>query len=93
MGNLFAPYKNDSPAAIEINGHKLLILTMHEDDMTEELSIVGGNKVRELDFGDDDTKAIASLVESINAGVVLTPPGMKISTMIRALKEELPWVH
>jgi len=93
MGIFFAPYINDCPAPVEINGHRLLILTPERDNIREALPSLGGDEIREIFLGADETKVLADLALSVNAGVVLTPPGMTISTMIKNLENELPWVH
>lgn len=87
------PYIDEKPAAIDIKGHRVLILTCSSDDMIGSLNVLGGTSIRELDFIGDETQALGELAASIDAGVVLAPPGVSISTMIYSLKEQLPWVH
>ena len=93
MSKLFIPYIDDSPAAIEIKGHKVLLLTTNLDSMEEELEVLGGNEVREMEIYDDGTAELAELAESISGGVVLTPPGVSVSTMINSLEQELQWMQ
>lgn len=93
MGKFFVPYNDNCPAAINIKGHKLLILASTEDELWQGLECVGGNKVREMTFFSDETELIADLAAKVKGGVVLTPPGMSVSAIIKNLEDELPWIH
>ncbi len=96
MTRFFVPFLDDEPAAIEVNGHKLLIVTSESADMIADLEVLGGAEIREIALADDDSegsKLMADLAADINGGVVLTPPGVSPRTMIEDLSEELPWIH
>ena len=92
-GKFFVPYQADGPAAIDIKGHKLLILSYSEEDMVRELEILGGDEIREVTYIHDENELLADLAAEINGGVVLTPPGTSVATMIKSLESELPWIH
>lgn len=96
MDKFFVPYIDDSPAAIDINGHRVLIVTSEPDDMIPDLEILGGEEIREVQIfedQDDESEELANLAATINGGVVLTPPGVRPRAMIENLEEELPWIH
>lgn len=92
MGKVFVPYVDDQPAAVEVNGHRLLILTSLPEDMAEDLELLGGSEIREVQYSDEDTMLV-DLAANINGGVVLAPPGTSPRSMIDSLSAELPWIH
>ena len=96
MEKYFLPYYHNLPAAIEIKGHRLLIVTCNEEDMLDELSALGGDEIREIQVGDfelEPSNALATIAAENNCGVVLTPPGISPSLMISSLERQLPWVN
>ena len=96
MTTYFIPYVQDRPAAIDIKGHKLVLVTTRRDDIAEDLTSVGGEAIREMRLNDnvmDQTTELSKLAASVNGGIVLTPPGVSVASMIRNLERELPWLH
>ena len=96
MVKVFVPYIHNVPAALEINGHKVLIICADSDDIVGELDIVGGDEIRELVLGEgshEQSELLADLAADIEGGVVLSPPGVPPSAMINNLRQELPWIH
>ncbi len=96
MSKFFVPYLENNPAAIDIKGHRLLIVSKSEDEMLSELETIGGSELIEMSLPDDVEKSeiiLSSLAEKIDGGVVLNPPGMSVSDLIQSLHEELPWIH
>jgi hypothetical protein len=96
MTVFFVPYSGDAPAAIEINGHKVLIVASDSEDIQTDLSLIGADDVREVYLGRDDediSEVLADLAANVGGGVVMTPPGVSPSDMIDNLSRELPWIH
>lgn len=96
MATVFVPYTHNRPASIEIKGHRLLILAAEEDDLLIDLDEVGGTEVRELQLRDENeaqSKELSQLAEDIQGGIVITPPGIRASVMIKNLEVQLPWVQ
>lgn len=93
MRKYFIPYAGKNPAAIDIKGHKLLILSSEKNSLNEQLQFFGGNEIKELRFIDENSKLLEDLAEQIDGGVVLTPPGVSVSILLRNLEKELPWIH
>ena len=96
MPKLFVPYANDKPVPIEVNGHRLLILTRASEDMLSDLKLLGGEEIREIQLTDSkaaESEALADLASTGQCGVVLAPSGIPPSAMIQSLESELPWIH
>lgn len=93
MGTFFIPCAGKNPVAVDVKGHRLLILSSLPEDVIGELETLGANVVQEVTLGENDTRALARLAESVKGGVVLSPPGVSVSAMIRNLEAELPWLH
>lgn len=96
MDKFFVPYSDGAPLALNIKGHKVLIVTTDSEDMVEDLDALGGNEVLEIELPDgevDYSQVLADLAARINGGVVLAPPGVTPTAMIHDLEAELPWIH
>lgn len=93
MSKLFVAYSGDTPAAIDIKGHRLVILSNSIEDIADGLPLLGADAIREIDVVSDDTASLAELAATVNGGVVVTPNGMSVSSMIVDLERDLPWVH
>ncbi|HQH28242.1 MAG TPA: hypothetical protein PLP17_12655 [Oligoflexia bacterium] len=97
MEKFFIPYAGDLPAAIDIKGHRLLIISTDHDEIEYSLATLGGSEIREIELRasnpDEASSVLAGLAANINGGVVLAPPGIPVSAMICSLEQELPWIH
>ncbi|MFN8392103.1 MAG: hypothetical protein U0136_17560 [Bdellovibrionota bacterium] len=96
MTKYFVPYSKDIPAAVDVKGHRLLLVSTDAEEILNELETLGGDTIRELivkDGLEEQSSALTDLAASVNGGVVLTPPGVSPSSMIRNLEHELPWLH
>ena len=93
MDRYFIPYNEGIPVAIDIKGHRLLVVSTECDPLIEELELIGGDDLRVLDLDEDDKNTLTDLAASINGGIVVTPPGLSLSAMLESLEDELPWVH
>ena len=90
---VFVPYVDESPAAIEINGHRLLIVRADVESDVTDFEFVGATEIREYSLDDDDTELLASLASQVDSGVVIAPPEMPLSAVIADLQSGLPWLH
>ena len=96
MGKYFIPYADDLPAVVNIKGHRVIIVGSKEEDFLGELALIGGDELREIDLpleALEQSTRLAELAADVSGGVVLSPPGVSPSVMIRDLEEQLPWVH
>ncbi len=87
------PYSGETPAALEIKGHRILIVSTSPDEAIDGLEFTGGDEIREIDIQKNETDALSELALSIHGGVVLAPTGVEMSDMVHSLERELPWVH
>ena len=98
MESVFVPFAGDGPKSVEVNGHTLLIVGAAAEDLLADLHSIGADEIREfpvLDDGEDSTEmdVFDSLAERIGGGIVVSPKGVSLSTMIRSLEAELPWIQ
>ncbi len=93
MTKYFIPFTSNCPRAIEVKGHRLVIVTTNRRELKDFGDFLGTEEIREFCLPDNENEALATLAASVQVGVVVTPPGMSISTIISSLENELPWVH
>lgn len=96
MGKMYVPYSKDLPATICVNGHRLVIVSKSSHTFVKDLEIVGGDSVREIPISkdsQDEALALAHLATTIKGGVVMAPGQMRLTTMIKSLEKQLPWLH
>lgn len=91
MERLFVPYAGASPATVEVNGHRLIMVSADSAALSESLDTLGADEVR-LVSGDSPRALLDTLSKKCNAGVVLTPPELPVEEVLRSLELELPWV-
>lgn len=93
---VYVPYSKDTPATININGHKLVIVSKNSKTLLDGLQSVGGDSVREIPINEgvkEEALALAELATIIKGGVVMAPSSVKLTTMIKSLEKQLPWLH
>ena len=96
MKNLFVPYAGKRPAALSINGHRLVILSADRLAVEESLNLLGGDRVKRVDVSgsrEHQEAAISKLARSAHGGVVIAPADVNVGELIRNLSDELPWVQ
>lgn len=96
MQKVYVPYKDDVPAAVYINGHRVLIVCSESKDIVADLPLPSDTEIREMEIAEDDatqSQVLADLAAGINGGVVVTPPGISAKDLIANLEQELPWIH
>jgi hypothetical protein len=96
MAKYFAPYVGKEPAALSINGHKLLIVARDRSCLEDALEIIGGDRVKGFQAGrsrESRDDLFERLAKKINGGVVIAPPHTEVSDIIRNLEIELPWLQ
>jgi hypothetical protein len=93
MGKYFVPYEQNRPVAIEVKGHRLLVVASSPDSLLKGENLFIGDEIREIRAASNKDDVLASLAASINGGIVVAPPGMSMSLMLMSLEEQLPWVH
>ena len=96
MSRFFVPYCGSKPAAISVNGHRLLILAKEKISIEEELSSVGADSLKTISVGnskEEENRALNKLAKKMNAGVVIASEGLEVRDIIRSLESQLPWVQ
>ncbi len=93
MSKYFVPYQDDHPAFVEIKGHRVLIVTPRQEEMVVDLPMIGGTTVREVETESDSPVELAHLADTIQAGIVIAPPGVRLGEIVFSLHAELPWLH
>ena len=96
MSQLFAPFKGSHPAAVTINGHRLIILATERSELEDYLELVGGDRLRRLRVRDSQQgpeRVLKRLAHRVQGGVVIAPPDTSVPALIESLREQLPWVQ
>ena len=93
MTTVYIPYEQDRPAAVEINGHRLLILVPSREELEQVLGTCGADEGRQVELGGDETDAREELATAVEGGGVGEPTVVTGPDMVQSLRSELPWVH
>lgn len=92
----FVPYMGDKPAAVHINGHRLLILAKDIHPFEEGLHYLGADSVRGVRVGAsqaEEAKALTKLSRKAKAELVIAPSDLQLAEVIRNLESQLPWIQ
>lgn len=96
MADLFVPYKKRKPATVSINGHTLVILAHESSTLSEEMDLLGADRIRSVHIGNDKIaveKMIGKIAREIDGGVVIAPAEVNLKDVLKNLESELPWVQ
>ncbi len=96
MKRFYVPYSGNQPAAVLINGHRMLILANSRETLEEDLAFFGADQVRQVQAGDSASEAqlvLGRLASSAKGGVVVAPSDVGLRDVIRNLESELPWLQ
>ena len=96
MASYFVPYQDGEPALLEINGHRLVILTEDKKSLQDGLSLFGADSLETVTCGDSEEESeelLRELAEEVNGGVVVAPNTVTLHELLYNLQNELPWLH
>jgi hypothetical protein len=96
MSNYFVPYAGSRPAATNINGHKLLILSQEASVFDENLEAIGADHVKQVRVGEskeEEERVLTKIAKSVQAGLVIAPSEVGVVDVIRNLETQLPWIQ
>lgn len=96
MTNFFVPYAGKKPAALCINGHRLLILAHDKMLLEDNLVRFGGDRLRRIVGGEsveEQEQVLDRLAHRANAGVVIAPADVSVDDLIKNLEDQLPWLQ
>lgn len=93
MEPIFVPYAGTHPATIDINGHRLVILSQEREQLEDCLELLGGDHVFEVDQTNFETseEVLQGLAEESKARLVVTPLDVEIPQVLEQLRINLPW--
>lgn len=96
MSTFYVPYKGKKPAALSINGHRLVLLFRDKEVLKEGLERVGATRIQRVRGGAtqvEEAEALQAIGGLANGGVVIAPPDSMVDDIIRSLESELPWLQ
>ncbi|MDC0357527.1 hypothetical protein OAO01_01830 [Oligoflexia bacterium] len=96
MTEYFIPYAGKQPASLNINGHKLVIVSQDRQELMDHLQVLGGDRLEELRSGasrEEEQELLEDLADRIDGGVVVAPSDIELDEVIRDLQSELPWIQ
>jgi hypothetical protein len=96
MTQIFIPYAGKAPAAVDINGHRLVIVSQDPDELQSNLSMLGGDRlemIQVLGSKAEEEELLEEIADSVDGGVVLAPTDIELAEVLRDLESELPWIH
>ena len=96
MESFYVPYTVKKPAAVCINGHRLVILSHEKDTLEEDLDLLGADRVKSVKFGKtdhDQEEFLGKIARQVDGGVVIAPSGIGLRDVIKNLETELPWLQ
>lgn len=96
MDKVYVPYSGNSPVPVIINGHRMLIVAPVEDVLEDSLDLVGADRIEELELGESEEEKTATfheLAREYGAQVVVAPGEVELSSLLKSLEYQLPWVQ
>ncbi|MCI5066601.1 hypothetical protein MRY87_12835 [bacterium] len=96
MVRFFIPFTGTSPAALQINGHNLLLVSRDPRDMEECLGLFGADCVKSVFSFEAEENAheiLERLADDIQGDVIIAPEDSPLEEIVSELHEELPWLH
>jgi hypothetical protein len=96
MSFFYVPYSGRKPKAVEINGHRLVILTKDKQILSDHLQSIGADtlrRVKTIEEPENDVGLIDKIARSAKAGIVFAPDEAPLADVIRELEQQLPWLH
>ena len=96
MSIYYIPYHGRKPAAVVINGHRLVILSQNKESLQQDLPMLGADQVKSVESEvevEDNLPLIDRIAKNAKAGVVFATGETNIPEVIKNLEEQLPWLH
>lgn len=96
MIKYFVPYSGKKPTPVLVNGHRFILLSKEKESFEQDLSTVGGDRVKMFKVGDsvkDEEQFLADIACKNESGIAILPPDIKASDFLKSLEAQLPWLH
>lgn len=97
MTNLYVPCSGRRLASLDVNGHKVLILSADRESLEESLHVCGADRVQKVEVGQSSAEldlALSKLAKRMRGGdIIVAPSHVPVIDLVRQLHDELPWYH
>lgn len=95
METLYAPFLNNQPATVTINGHRVVVVSADPTVLEDSLEILGATSVAPLgtDAVGAPDEVVDDLARASAAHVVVAPSEVSVAEMLSSLTEALPWIQ
>lgn len=96
MNTFFVPYVGRRPAAVDINGHRLVIVSPSRRPIEDNLQFFGADRVRRVRVADapkENELVLGQMAKRVGGGVVVAPADVAIEEVVRNLQFQLPWLQ
>jgi hypothetical protein len=96
MERYYIPYKGSQPAAININGHSVLIVSSDRDALVEHLSEQGVDRFKVFDSAETPEEQVVQLAwlsNAVKGEVVVAPDFLSLKELVESLEGQLPWIQ
>lgn len=92
--HVFIPFSGKRPVTTSINGHRVMVVSEHKENIQDALTLLGADRLEEVIMTPSEVqKAILDLTRSNQAHVVLLPEDCSMIRLLAQLEEDLPWIH
>ncbi|MCB0320208.1 MAG: hypothetical protein KDD60_04725 [Bdellovibrionales bacterium] len=97
MIRYFIPYTGSCPALVNINGHRLLVVSCDAAEIEDSLDLFGADSIRSVE-GESGARGecrrlLEELAEEVEGGVVIAPDDVELAQILTDLEAELPWIQ
>jgi hypothetical protein len=96
MSIFYVPYYGDSPAALDINGHRLVILSKSKRVLKNSLGLLGADQLQKVSGGATQAEQLeifTQIGKRAKSGIVVIPSDVPLADIIQNLEHQLPWLH
>ncbi len=96
MSVYYVPYSGRKPTAVEINGHRLVIISSSKKVLQDNMDSLGADsvkRVKSIPEPEKDLKLIDRISRTAKAGIVFAPEEAPLSEVLKELEQQLPWLH
>lgn len=96
MTRFYVPYVGRKPAAMSINGHRLVLVSLDADSAEDTVELLGADRVKKVEVGGsqaEQSERLDKVARLAKGGVVVVPPEVELGEVIKNLESQLPWLQ
>ena len=96
MARYYVPYSGKEPVSVEVNGHRLSVLSQDKGALEEDLEIVGADAIKSIRVEEGEAahrKFFEKFASKNGAGIVVLPPNIGFYELLQNLQYQLPWIQ